>query len=297
MITTAATTGVSDIRAPLSRSDHTHPRCPAASSGRFLCRLTTSARRVGFDRTRAEGLPNRTRLIRGQQGTGMATVGQCRARKTWANVLDPLANDQDVDGGPLTIGMIEAPDGGTHTGQTYTPQMGFEGVAVVGYTACDEGGLCTVGTIEIEVSPRQLDLASGDTFVIERPGAVFLDVAANDQPADSMTIVDWPLHGELTLISHSRLRYKPDLRVCRNRPVHLPAVPGRWRVPERRRAHRRSLIRRRRSGRLRVHTKPPAPVVVSRLQPQRPRFRCRECRRGSRCNRSRSALPLRLRWS
>jgi hypothetical protein len=69
-------------------------------------------------------------------------------------LIDVLANDQDVEGGPLTLTAVSVPTSGTAAIQAgsiaYTPAMNFAGVATFTYTVSD-GSATATGTVTVTV--------------------------------------------------------------------------------------------------------------------------------------------------
>lgn len=69
-------------------------------------------------------------------------------------LIDVLANDQDVEGGPLTLTAVSVPTSGTAAIQAgriaYTPAMNFAGVATFTYTISD-GSATATGSVTVTV--------------------------------------------------------------------------------------------------------------------------------------------------
>ncbi len=124
-------------------------------------------------------------------------------------VLDPLANDHDPDGDPLTIVSFTQPAHGTvvlnpNGTITYVRTDGFIGTDTFSYVVCDEAGLCDGATVTIELGACA-DLAiekddapdpviAGETLVytltVQNAGpSDALDVEVEDELPDGVTLI------------------------------------------------------------------------------------------------------------
>lgn len=80
-----------------------------------------------------------------------------------AKIINVLANDNDIDGGLLTVSLASSTTakGGSVTtnGDTvsYTPAAGFVGTDSFDYTITDDGGLTATATVTVEVNALNLD--------------------------------------------------------------------------------------------------------------------------------------------
>lgn len=91
--------------------------------------------------------------------------------------FQPLRNDSDPDGDPLTIVDLGLPAHGEATGNaagevTYVPAAGFTGVDTFTYTIGDGRGGTATGTVTVHVTAaRDLPLTGHDVLVVVRYGA------------------------------------------------------------------------------------------------------------------------------
>ena len=97
--------------------------------------------------------------------------------------INPVVNDTDPNGGPLTVTSVSNTEGGTSeitsTGEVLvTPNPDFVGDIVVTYEVCDLEGNCDSSTITVTVDPP----------VANVEGVVFLDVNGDDihQPQEPL---------------------------------------------------------------------------------------------------------------
>ncbi|HTN75599.1 MAG TPA: Ig-like domain-containing protein, partial [Pirellulaceae bacterium] len=122
-----------------------------------------------------------------------------------------LANDSDADGDTLTLTIVSNPVYGTLVNNgdgtfTYTPNADFADVDGFTYTITDGTEVSSVTTVTINVTPvNDAPVAVGDAFEVDEDSTLVVDlpgILANDTDVDSTsltaTLVDNPLHGELT---------------------------------------------------------------------------------------------------
>lgn len=107
--------------------------------------------------------------------------------------LLPLSNDTDPEGGTLRIGsFIQAAHGWvspySQSTVIYTPNYGYAGSDSFTYSACDDLGACTNGTVNIQVV-NQPPLAQPDNYAVHRNlGLVPLANDSDPDPGDSINI-------------------------------------------------------------------------------------------------------------
>ena len=154
-----------------------------------------------------------------------------------------LANDTDIDGGPMTIASATDPANGTvvltggapATGLTYQPDPNYcnspPGTTPDTFTYTLNGG--STATVSVTVTcvddaPVAVDDAA---TVIEDAAATAIDVLANDTDIDGgpMTIASAsdPANGTVVLTggspgAHTGLTYQPDPNYCNNPPGTTP---------------------------------------------------------------------------
>jgi VCBS repeat-containing protein len=135
-----------------------------------------------------------------------------------------LANDADADGDPLYANLVDAPEHGTLTvgrygSFTYTPDGDFSGTDQFTYMANDidgEGGLATV-TLTVE-AVNDAPVSAEDAYSTAEDEPLTVDatagVLANDSDADgdalSVSLVDEPSHGTVTVAEDGSFVYTPD---------------------------------------------------------------------------------------
>ncbi len=127
--------------------------------------------------------------------------------------LDPLANDFDADGHPLTLIGASAQNGTVAINPdgtvTYTPGEDFHGVDTITYTISDGRGGTATSTISVTVNPV-VD-AFDNTVSTNEDTAVITDVLANDTfgPNASVTGVTQGSHGTVTINPDGTVTYTP----------------------------------------------------------------------------------------
>ena len=159
-----------------------------------------------------------------------------------ATAIDVLANDTDVDSGPISIASVTPPAHGNvvitggGTGLTYSPAANYcnGGSPTDDFTYTLDPGTSTA-TVSVTVTcvddaPVAVDDAA---TVAEDDPATAVDVLANDTDVDagpkSIQSVTQPGHG--TVRHHGR-RHRPDVRAQRQllqrtaRPRHVHLHPG-----------------------------------------------------------------------
>ena len=136
-----------------------------------------------------------------------------------AVVIDVLANDTDPDGDTLTISVVTSPVNGTTTlvdgDVRYTPARDFNGTDTFGYTACDESGLCSNGTVTVTVTPvNDPPVASDDTFATPTNTSTTFDPTTNDLDVDgdplTVSAVTQPANGTASIGGDGRVTYTPN---------------------------------------------------------------------------------------
>lgn len=131
---------------------------------------------------------------------------------TFTNVpitVHVLGNDQ-TNNGPLTLTEIALVNHGTANINTqnqlvFTPESGFNGIALINYVACDASGNCKTGQLTVGVRP------------VTQPSNATLSVATAHNTATQVPLqyggyAVWqaPVHGSLQLINGRAFRYVPQ---------------------------------------------------------------------------------------
>jgi hypothetical protein len=136
------------------------------------------------------------------------------------NAINVLANDNDVDGDPLTIVSITQPSHGsssfTPTMVYYTPEANYSEADSFTYTISDGQGGNAIATVSITITPvNDPPVASDDTATVPEDSFNYqIDVRANDIDVDGdiLTIVSLtqPTHGILST-NGTMVFYSPSL--------------------------------------------------------------------------------------
>ncbi|WP_425411106.1 Ig-like domain-containing protein [Hyphococcus sp.] len=105
------------------------------------------------------------------------------------STIDPLANDNDPNGDPLTVADIADPANGTVVinpdgAITYTPEAGFVGTDTFTYTVCDDDGNCDTASITVTVG-NQPPSAQDDSAATQPGNAVSIPALANDSDPEN----------------------------------------------------------------------------------------------------------------
>jgi VCBS repeat-containing protein len=130
-----------------------------------------------------------------------------------------LANDNDVDGDPLTAVLETGPSHGTLTlnangSFSYTPNANFNGTDLFTYHASDGTTSSNVATVMITVTPvNDAPVAVNDMAITPEDTAVAIDVLANDTDADNVgltvTGVTQGTHGTVAINADGTVLYTP----------------------------------------------------------------------------------------
>jgi len=121
----------------------------------------------------------------------LAADDAATTEKNKAVQIDVLANDSDANGDTLAVGSVTQPAHGTAAvtnggaDVTYTPATGYVGADQFTYQACDPGGLCDTGTVDVTVLPvNTAPVAADDAATTQAGTPVTISVLANDTDAD-----------------------------------------------------------------------------------------------------------------
>ncbi|MEZ6130828.1 MAG: Ig-like domain-containing protein [Planctomycetaceae bacterium] len=135
-------------------------------------------------------------------------------------VIDLLANDNDIDGDDLTVGITGGPVNGTLTENedgtfTYTPAENFNGTDTITYTVTDGELLSNEATVTITVNPvNDAPVAVDDSDSTSEGDSVEIDVLINDTDAedDNLTVasVTQPANGTAVINADGSITYTPD---------------------------------------------------------------------------------------
>lgn len=134
-----------------------------------------------------------------------------------------LANDADAEGDALTVSLVGNPSHGIVTlaedgSFEYTPEAGFHGEDSFTYVTSDGQAESTETLVAIAVeSINDAPVSADDAYSVAEDGVLTVDtiggVLANDSDADgdtlTVSIVDEPSHGSVTLAEDGSFEYTP----------------------------------------------------------------------------------------
>ena len=159
-----------------------------------------------------------------------ATVGE----DSGANAIDVLANDTDVDGGPISVTSVTQPANGTvaitggGTGVSYTPNANYcnnpPGTTLDTFTyTLAPGGSSTTVTVTVTCADDAPVAVADAATVGEDSGANTIDVLANDTDLDGGAIlvfsVTQPANGAVVITNGGAdLAYTPNANYCNTPP-------------------------------------------------------------------------------
>ncbi|HKI04918.1 MAG TPA: Ig-like domain-containing protein [Thermoanaerobaculia bacterium] len=156
-----------------------------------------------------------------------------------ANAINVLANDTDIDGGPISIAPVlpTPPANGTvvitggGTGLTYTPNPNYcnsvSGVPDTFMYALSPGGSTATVTVTVTCVDDPPVAVADSATVVEDSGANAINVLANDTDPDggpiSITSVTQPTNGAVVITGGGTgLTYAPNLNYCNMPPGTTP---------------------------------------------------------------------------
>ena len=135
--------------------------------------------------------------------------------------FDPLGNDVDADGDPLTFVSVESPSNGSvvinaDNTLTYTPNQNFNGTDSFDYIVTDGQGGTDTGTITVNVGGvNDAPTVAPDSASVAEDTPVTLNPLLNDSDPDgdtlTITAVSDPANGAVVINPDGTLTYTPDL--------------------------------------------------------------------------------------
>jgi large repetitive protein len=132
--------------------------------------------------------------------------------------LNPLGNDTDVDGDPLTITAATSPQGTVVVNPdgtiTFTPNQDFNGPATITYTISDGNGGTSTATITVQVDAvNDAPVANPSTAATNEDTPVTVPVLANDTDVDgdplTVTAASAP-NGTVVINPDGTVTYTPN---------------------------------------------------------------------------------------
>ena len=133
--------------------------------------------------------------------------------------INVRGNDTDPDGDALTIDSFSQPKHGTVTRAggrlVFTPDANWDGTTTFTYVVCDPDGRCDDATVTVTVDPvDDAPIANDDAIEVRNGKPVDIPVVDNDDEVDgepvTVTIVDQPAHGTVTVEPDGTVVYTPD---------------------------------------------------------------------------------------
>lgn len=135
-----------------------------------------------------------------------------------------LANDADVEPGPLAAVLVAGPAHGMLSlaadgSFTYTPAAGFVGTDGFLYQAVDAGGLAATATVMLLVqAPNLPPMGTPDSYAMAEDGVLAVSAAqgvlANDSDPEGSAmaalLAGGPMHGQLSLNTNGSFVYRPN---------------------------------------------------------------------------------------
>ncbi len=150
-----------------------------------------------------------------------------------------LANDNDVDGNPLSAVLVSGPANGSLTlnangSFSYTPNANFNGTDTFTYQAHDGTANSNLSTVTITVNAvNDAPVAAADSYNVDEDtplNVAAAGVLANDNDLDgnplSAVLVSGPANGSLTLNANGSFNYTPNLNFNGNDSFSYRANDG-----------------------------------------------------------------------
>ncbi len=143
-----------------------------------------------------------------------------------ATIIDVLANDTDIDGGPISISSVNQPQHGRvviiedGAALTYRPNPNYcSSVPTPFFYTLAPGGDLALVTVTVTCVADPASPADDTMSVVEDDPATIIDVLANDDPGDggpiSITSVTQPTNGAVVITNGGAdLTYEPDPNYC-----------------------------------------------------------------------------------
>ena len=134
--------------------------------------------------------------------------------------IDVLANDTDVETGPLIVSIVGNPTHGTVVLTTadkvvYTPDAGYAGADSFSYRASDGALFSNPASVAITVNAaNSAPVAVNDSFATDEDTPLVFDMRLNDSDAETgvlvATVQSAPQHGRVVARGDGAFEYVPD---------------------------------------------------------------------------------------
>ncbi len=159
--------------------------------------------------TVAVTLPNAPPLARSDQAATMSGT---------AVTIDALANDNDPEGGPISLSGVSLPGHGDLTLTpdhrfVYTPDAGFVGADGFSYAIRDEEGASSTGIVTVDVARQNSAPVATADSAISAGQPVVVNPLANDTDVDGDSLrlmaLTLPVKGQIALNQDGTVTYTP----------------------------------------------------------------------------------------
>ena len=135
-----------------------------------------------------------------------------------AVAINVLANDNDPDGSPISLGGFTMPEHGTVSPTAdhrlvYTPEAGFSGTDRFAYIVRDDDGESTTGHVTVTVTSSNTPPVPVSDFALSAGEPITLDLLGNDNDPDGdslkLAALTLPIEGDIALQTDGRVTYNP----------------------------------------------------------------------------------------
>ena len=133
-------------------------------------------------------------------------------------IIDALANDNDPDGGAVSLAGMSLPGHGSlaltpEQRFVYTPAAGFVGADSFTYTIRDDDGASAIGEVTVAVEQRNAPPVATPDSATSSGQPVTLDLLANDSDPDGdalrLAALTVPIRGQIAVNTDGRVTYTP----------------------------------------------------------------------------------------